>query len=110
MLRAFAHADILAARGCLRGRVFIRELVTDIQEQLIRLACMPSEGSGSFDAPTVTGLRHASLLTDERYLWYRPTMAALRALKKIDAADGCGRQKMAEAPRCLHVNNEDFCR
>jgi hypothetical protein len=37
-------------------------------------------------------------------------MAALRALKKIDAADGCGRQKMAEAPRCLHVNNEDFCR
>jgi uncharacterized caspase-like protein len=87
-----------------------RELVTHIQEQLIRLACMPSEGSGSFDAPTVTGLRHASLLTDERYLWYRPTMAALRALKKIDAADGCGRQKMAEAPRCLHVNNEDFCR
>jgi hypothetical protein len=87
-----------------------RELVTHIQEQLSRLACMPGEGSGSFDAPTVTGLRHASLLTDEHYLWYRPTMAALRALKKIETGDGCGRQKLVEVPGCLHVNNEDFCR
>jgi uncharacterized caspase-like protein len=87
-----------------------RELVTHFQEQLIRLACMPGEGSGSFDAPTVTGLRHASLLTDEHYLWYRPTMAALRALKKIDSSDGCDRQKLVEAPGCLHINNEDFCR
>jgi hypothetical protein len=38
------------------------------------------------------------LLSDERYLWYRPTMAALRALKKIADADGCGRQKLVAAP------------
>jgi hypothetical protein len=36
-------------------------------------------------------------------------MAALRALKKIDAREGCGRQKLIAAPRCLHINNEDFC-
>jgi hypothetical protein len=47
-------------------------------------------------------------------------MAALRALKKIDAGhagqgvkgsrgQGCGRQKLVAAPRCLRVNNEDFC-
>jgi hypothetical protein len=49
------------------------------------------------------------LLTDEHYLWYRPTMAALRALKKIDAGQGCGRQKLVAAPRCLRVNSEVFC-
>jgi uncharacterized caspase-like protein len=87
-----------------------RELVTHIQEQLIRLTCMPGEGSGSFDAPTITGLRHASQLTDEHYLWYRPTMAALRALKKIETGEGCGRQKWVEVPGCLRINNEDFCR
>jgi hypothetical protein len=37
-------------------------------------------------------------------------MAALRALKKLDAADGCGRQRVVAAPACLHVNDEDFCR
>jgi hypothetical protein len=36
-------------------------------------------------------------------------MAALRALKKIDANDGCGRQKVVAAPRCLRINGEDFC-
>jgi hypothetical protein len=36
-------------------------------------------------------------------------MAALRALKKIDARDGCASLKVATAPRCLRVNNEDFC-
>jgi hypothetical protein len=86
-----------------------RELVQRIQEQLIRLDCMAGAGSGIFDPATITGLRRASLLSDERYLWYRPTMAALRALKKIDANDGCGRQKVVAAPRCLRVNNEDFC-
>ena len=58
---------------------------------------------------TIQGLRRASLLTDEHYLWYRPTMAALRALKKIDAKEGCGRQKQIAAPRCLRINDEDFC-
>jgi hypothetical protein len=48
-------------------------------------------------------------LSDERYLWYRPTMAALLALKKIDAKEGCIRQKRIAAPRCLRINNEDFC-
>lgn len=86
-----------------------RELVQRIQQQLARLDCMAGEPNGAFEAATVEGLRRASRLTDERYLWYRPTMAALRALKKIDAHDGCGRQKIVAAPRCLRVNNEDFC-
>jgi hypothetical protein len=86
-----------------------RELVQRIQEQLIRLDCMAGAGSGVFEPATIMGLRRASLLSDERYLWYRPTMSALRALKKIDANDGCGRQKVVAAPRCLRVNNEDFC-
>jgi Caspase domain len=86
-----------------------RELVQLIQEQLLRLDCMTGERSGAFEASTIQGLRRASLLTDDRYLWYRPTMAALRALRKIDATDGCGRQKVVAAPRCLRVNDEDFC-
>ena len=86
-----------------------RELVQQIQEQLLRLDCMTGERSGSFEAVTIQGLRRASQLTDERYLWYRPTMAALRALKKIDAGDGCGRQKRIAAPRCLRINGEDYC-
>ena len=36
-------------------------------------------------------------------------MAALRALKKIDAREGCGTLKIAAAPRCLRINGEDFC-
>jgi uncharacterized caspase-like protein len=86
-----------------------RELVQHIQEQLVRLACIDGEANGGFDAPTVAGLRRASQLTDEHYLWYRPTMAALRALKKLETADGCARQKVVASPRCLRVNNEDFC-
>ena len=86
-----------------------RELVQQIQAQLLRLDCMTGERSGSFEAVTIQGLRRASQLTDERYLWYRPTMAALRALKKIDAGDGCGRQKRIAAPRCLRINGEDYC-
>jgi hypothetical protein len=36
-------------------------------------------------------------------------MAALRALKKIDFNDGCGRQKVVAGSRCLRVNKEEFC-
>jgi uncharacterized caspase-like protein len=86
-----------------------RELVAEIQQQLARLDCRIGEPSGVFEASTVQGLRRASLLSDERYLWYRPTMAALRALRKIDTSDGCGRQKTVAAPRCLRINNEDYC-
>jgi hypothetical protein len=86
-----------------------RELVQLIQEQLTRLDCLSGERSGVFEPATIQGLRHASLLTNERYLWYRPTMAALRALRKIDAKEGCGRQKVVVSPRCLRINNEDFC-
>jgi uncharacterized caspase-like protein len=86
-----------------------RELVQLIQAQLARLDCFAGEQGGTFDAATIQGLRRASLLSDERYLWYRPTMAALRALKKVDSPDGCARQKTVAAPRCVHVNNEDFC-
>ena len=86
-----------------------RELVQMIQAQLVRLDCMTGERSGLFEAATVQGLRRASQLTDEHYLWYRPTMAALRALKKIDAGEGCGKQKLIAAPRCLRINGEDYC-
>ncbi len=86
-----------------------RELVLQIQAQLVRLGCIAGETSGGFDVATVQGLRRASLLSDERYLWYRPTMAALRALKKIDAANSCSPEKFVAAPRCLRVNAEDFC-
>ncbi|WMT75588.1 hypothetical protein [Bradyrhizobium sp. Ash2021] len=48
-------------------------------------------------------------MSDKRYPRYRPTMAALRALKKIDANQGCTRQKRIAAPRCLRINSEDFC-
>ena len=70
---------------------------------------MAGETSSAFDSPTIGGLRRASRLSDEHYLWYRPTMAALRALKKIDAADGCARERIVAAPRCLRVNSENFC-
>ena len=86
-----------------------RELVQMIQEQLLRLDCMTGERGGGFETTTVQGLRRASQLTDERYLWYRPTMAALRALKKIDTKEGCGHQKLIAAPRCLRINGEDYC-
>jgi uncharacterized caspase-like protein len=86
-----------------------RELVQMIQGQLLRLECMTGERNGAFEAATIQGLRRASLLSDERYLWYRPTMAALRALKKIADADGCGRQKLVAAPHCLRINGEDYC-
>jgi uncharacterized caspase-like protein len=86
-----------------------RELVQLIQAQLARLDCFAAEPGGVFDAATIQGLRRASVLSDERFLWYRPTMAALRALRKVDSQDGCSRQKTVAAPRCLRVNNEDFC-
>lgn len=86
-----------------------RELVQMIQEQLMRLGCLQGERNGAFEAPTIQGLRRASLLSDEHYLWYRPTMAALRALKKIASSDGCGRQQLVASPRCLRVNGEDYC-
>ena len=86
-----------------------RELVQMIQEQLLRLDCMTGERGGGFETTTVQGLRRASQLTDERYLWYRPTMAALRALKKIETKEGCGHQKLIAAPRCLRINGEDYC-
>ncbi|MDB5575049.1 MAG: hypothetical protein JWR80_225 [Bradyrhizobium sp.] len=86
-----------------------RELVTLIQQQLARLDCRTGEPNGIFETSTIQGLRRASLLSDERYLWYRPTMAALRALRKLDVNDGCSRQKTVAAPRCLRINNEDYC-
>ena len=86
-----------------------RELVQVIQEQLLRLGCMQGERNGAFEGPTLQGLRRASLLSDEPYLWYRPTMAAFRALKKIAASDGCARQQWVSTPRCLRINGEDYC-
>lgn len=86
-----------------------RELVQMIQGQLLRLGCMTGEANGAFEGVTIQGLRRASLLSDERYVWYRPTMAAFRALKKLADVDGCGRQKFVAAPQCLRINGEDYC-
>jgi hypothetical protein len=36
-------------------------------------------------------------------------VALTRALRKIDAKEGCGRQQLVAAPRCLRINTEDFC-
>jgi hypothetical protein len=36
-------------------------------------------------------------------------MAALRALRRIDVREGCAVHKLASAPRCMRINNEDFC-
>jgi uncharacterized caspase-like protein len=111
-------AEARAAASRLREKIVLdsagptfegKELVQLIQDQLVRLDCMAEDRSGTFDAPTIEGLRRATLLTDERYLWYRPTMAALRALKKIETGDGCLRQRLVAAPRCLHINDDDFC-
>ena len=88
----------------------VRPLIQKIQEQLTRLACAQGVSDGVFDGATVQGLRQASLLTDDRYLWYRPTMAALRALRKVDSSDGCAAHQLVAGPRCLRVNDEDFCR
>ena len=95
-----------SAGPTLEGRLLIQK----IQEQLTRLACAQGLSDGAFDSATVQGLRQASLLTDDRYLWYRPTMAALRALRKVDTKEGCAAHQLAAGPRCLRINDEDFCR
>lgn len=95
-----------SAGPTLEGRLLIQK----IQEQVTRLACAQRLTDGVFDDATVQGLRQASLLTDDRYLWYRPTMAALRALRKVDTKEGCTAHQLAAGPRCLRVNDEDFCR
>lgn len=87
-----------------------RALIETIQQQLTRLGCAQGMTDGTFDTATVDGLRRASFLTDDRFLWHRPTMAALRALKKVEATEGCRTHQLAAAPRCVHINNEDFCR
>lgn len=95
-----------SAGPTLEGRLLIQK----IQEQLTRLACAQGLSDGAFDSAIVQGLRQASLLTDDRYLWYRPTMAALRALRKVDTKEGCAAHQLAAGPRCLRINDEDFCR
>jgi uncharacterized caspase-like protein len=87
-----------------------RELIERLREQLVRLHCAPANAAAEFNASTVQALRRASLLSDDRFLWHRPTMAALRALQKVDASEGCQVRKLAEAPTCLRIGVEDFCR
>jgi uncharacterized caspase-like protein len=87
-----------------------RELIERLREQLVRLQCAPPDAAAEFNASTVQALRRASLLSDDRFLWHRPTMAALRALQKVDAAEGCQVRKLAEAPACLRIGAEEFCR
>jgi uncharacterized caspase-like protein len=87
-----------------------RELVSGLQTQLMRLSCAANLNSGQFDGATIQGLRQASLLTDDRFLWYRSTMAALRALQRVGTREGCAANKLSAVPQCLRVNNEDFCR
>jgi hypothetical protein len=84
-----------------------RDLVQQIQTQLLRLGCSSAEPSGTFDSVTIQGLRASSLHSDDRFYWHRPTMAALRALRKLHA--GCAIRQTAAVQKCLRINNEDFC-
>ena len=86
-----------------------RELVQQLQQQLARLDCTNVAPNGEFDPTTVQALRRATLLTDDRFLWHRPTMAAIRALRKVDARDGCPVHKLAAVKTCIRIGNEDFC-
>ena len=86
-----------------------RELVQQLQQQLARLDCTNVAPNGEFDPTTVQALRRATLLTDDRFLWHRPTLAAIRALRQVDARDGCPVHKLATVKTCIRIGNEDFC-
>lgn len=86
-----------------------RELVSHLREQLVRLRCSDLPPGNEFDAAMVRALRHATLLTDERFLWHKPTMAALRALQKVDVKDGCNDRAFLSRSVCLRVAGDELC-
>lgn len=102
-LRAEAAAAI--AQPQLEGT----ELVRAIQSELLRVGCFQEPVSGRFDPATVQGLRAFSSQSDARLYWHRPTMGALRALKKETAETRCGTAQAATRPKCMQVNDEAIC-
>lgn len=86
-----------------------RELTVQLQQQLVRLSCLSAPASGEFDSASIAALRRSSLLTDDRFLWHRPTMAAFRALRKIDAAEGCAGRQFVSSAQCIRIGRETLC-
>ncbi|MFM9850084.1 MAG: caspase domain-containing protein [Hyphomicrobiaceae bacterium] len=84
-----------------------RGLVVAIQSELSRTGCQNGGPTGEFDPQTVAGLRTFALVSDHKFHWHRPTMAALRALRAA-AGSACRTSGLARS-RCLRVNGESFC-
>lgn len=84
-----------------------RGLVVALQSELNRIGCQTGSPSGEFDAQTVASLRTFALVSDHKFHWHRPTMAALRALRAA-GANACRTAGLARS-RCLRVNGESFC-
>lgn len=84
-----------------------RGLVVAIQSELSRAGCQAGHPTGEFDQQTVAGLRTFALVSDHKFHWHRPTMAALRALRTA-GSDACRTVGVAKS-RCLRINGESFC-
>uniref|UniRef100_Q07QQ7 Peptidase C14, caspase catalytic subunit p20 n=1 Tax=Rhodopseudomonas palustris (strain BisA53) TaxID=316055 RepID=Q07QQ7_RHOP5 len=100
------EASVLASSG---PEYSGRELVFHLREQLMRLHCSDMAPGNEFDATTIRALRRATLLTDDRFLWHKPTMAALRALQKVNVSDGCNDRQLLGRSACLRVAGDALC-
>jgi hypothetical protein len=85
------------------------ELVRAIQTELLRVGCIDGQITGRFDPATIQGLRTFSNRSDARFYWHRPTMAALRALKKEAAEARCSNTPIVSQSKCMQVNGEAIC-
>jgi uncharacterized caspase-like protein len=85
------------------------ELVRAIQTELLRVGCIDGQITGRFDPATIQGLRTFSNRSDARFYWHRPTMAALRALKKEAAEARCRDTPIVSQSKCMQVNGEAIC-
>ena len=85
------------------------DLVLAIQTELRRIGCLQKQLDGRFDVDTIQGLRTFSTQSDARFYWHRPTMAALRALKREVGATKCTAARAVAATKCLNVNREAIC-
>jgi uncharacterized caspase-like protein len=85
------------------------ELVRAIQTELLRVGCRDGQVTGRFDPTTIQGLRTFSNRSDARFYWHRPTMAALRALRKEAAEARCGNAPIVSQSKCMQVNGEAIC-
>lgn len=85
------------------------ELIAKIQRELQRVGCEDVALTERFDASTVGALRAFAQLTDEKFYWHKPTMAALRALRHSQGGTGCAPQIKPEPAECLTIAGERLC-